>query len=103
MMYVKTVVFVLGLTALLAGVLILRQQRLEEANRLALLHRELQDRRQRLWNEQTRSAQWLTPQQLRQLIDEAGLELLPPVSTRSDDPAETSVRLTSAPGRRRAP
>lgn len=76
-MFAKLCTLTVLLTATIAGLLMLRQQRLEMAHESATLHRRIVQARQELWSAQTRAADLLRPDDLQRRVKQSELVLEP--------------------------
>lgn len=76
-MFSKLVVVIVAMLLIGAGLLSLRQYRLNLMNQMAQLHADINRDRQEIWTDQARIAQHLDPQHLEQAIDHAQLQLRP--------------------------
>jgi len=76
-MYAKAIVLIVCLTALAATMLQLRQRRFEAMHEMATLHQQMNQHRQDLWLWQSRIADATDPNELRDAVARAGLELEP--------------------------
>jgi len=76
-MFHKLAILTLVLVCLAAALLLLRQQRLELANRNAALYWEIQRNRQAIWAAEARGAELLRPAELHKRIERARLDLEP--------------------------
>ena len=100
-MFHKLAMLTVMLVCLAAALLLLRQERLELANRNAFLYWEIQRHRQAIWLVEARGAELLRPAELHKRIERAKLGLEPagpdPRPTPSKDPRRSWAR---APGPR---
>lgn len=76
-MFHKLAMLTLMLVCLGAALLLLRQQRLELANRNAALYWEIQRHRQVIWATEARGAELLRPSELQKRVERAKLGLEP--------------------------
>lgn len=97
-MFHKLAILTLMLVFLAAALLILRQERLEAANRNAALYWQIQRSRQSIWATQARSAALLRPNELRERIEHAKLNLQPLDPAKAADPSRGWARGTSRAG-----
>lgn len=67
-MFSKLVALTLALVLMAAGLLVMRQQRIEAAHRTAELHHQIQQTRQALWRAQVDSAGLLRPEAIRRRL-----------------------------------
>ena len=95
-MFYKLAILTVMLVALGGGLLVLRQQRLEEANRAAVLYGQIQRTRQAIWADQAHTAALLRPRELGQRIERANLTLEPFDPTHKTDPTRSWVQATPA-------
>ena len=108
-MFHKLAILTVLLVALGGTLLVVQQQRLEEANRTAVLYGQIQKTRQAIWTEQGRTAVLLRPRNLQERIERAKLELEPFDPTHKTDPAHSWVHATEpaatpdVPGARTGP
>jgi hypothetical protein len=79
-MFTKLLVLIAFVTALGAALLGLRHRQLQIARQAVGLHLEIDDRRQSLWDLQTRIAQRLEPHALSTSLDQSPFELEPIVA-----------------------
>ncbi len=85
-MYAKLFVTVLAATALGAGLLGLRQQRLQTMHEMAELHADMDRPRRDTWDLQIEIGEKIEPDRLREAIDRNQLVMEP--STRAPDSAD---------------
>ncbi len=76
-MFAKLAVVIVGLTCIAAGLMSLRQEKMEISHDIAQAHREINDHRQSLWRLQSKVARQVEPRALHDSISKAGLELEP--------------------------
>lgn len=85
-MFPKLVALTVMMVLLAAGMLQLRQNRLELSSRTASIHARIIRARHDLWQEQTRAAEQLNPIALQRRIDDAELAFEP---IKPDGPASS--------------
>jgi hypothetical protein len=85
-MYPKLVALTVMIALLGAGMLVLRQHRLELASRAASTHARIIQARHELWQAQTRAADQINPLALQRRIDQSELALEP---IKPDGPASS--------------
>ena len=78
-MFRKLVVLTLALVMVGTSLLLLRQHRLELAHEAAVIHRDIHQTRQAIWDVQAEASGELTPRALARRIDAADLALEPRV------------------------
>jgi len=76
-MFAKLVVVIAAMLLIGAGLLSLRQHRLNLMNQMARLHSDINRDRQAIWTDQARIAEHLDPQELTRAIEQAQLKLHP--------------------------
>ena len=78
-MFRKLVVLTLALVVVGTSLLVLRQHRLEMAHEAAVVHRDIHQMRQAIWDSQAEASGELTPRSLGRRIEAAELALEPRV------------------------
>ncbi len=93
-MFAKLTVVIVGLTCIAAGLMSLRQEKMEISHDIAQAHRDINTHRQSLWRLQSKVAREVEPRALRESITKAGLELEPitPVTGQVEQPMTDPVR-----------
>jgi hypothetical protein len=91
-MFHKLAMLTVMLVCLAAALLLLRQQRLELANRNASLYWEIQRSRQAIWLAESRSAALLRPSELQNRIERTRLGLEPAKPQATPGPSHTDPR-----------
>lgn len=76
-MFAKLAIAILVATAIGAGLLGLRQQRVQTVNRMAMLHSQMNRTRQSMWDTQVRIAEFANPARLREAMARAGVAVEP--------------------------
>jgi len=76
-MFLKLATVIAALLLIGAGMLGMRQHRLNLMNQMTTLHSELNRDRQSIWTDQARIAEHMDPQQLSEAIEAARLQLKP--------------------------
>lgn len=81
-MFAKLAVLIVGLTCIAAGLMFLRQHKMEVSHDIAQAHRQINDHRQMLWRLQGQVAQKVQPPALIDAVAQAQLELEPITTVR---------------------
>lgn len=76
-MFAKLALSLIVATAIGAALLGLRQQRVQTVSQMAALHASMNSTRQSMWDTQVRIAQHANPQQLKDALERAGLQVEP--------------------------
>lgn len=94
-MFAKLTVLLLAITATAAGLLWMRQEKLELANRIAMTHKQIDQTRQTIWQRQVQVSRRVQPQSLTQAVARANLSMEPiiPAPASPDDFKTGSVRV----------
>lgn len=94
-MFAKLTVLLLAVTATAAGLLWLRQDKMELANQIAMSHKQIDQTRQAIWERQVQVSRRVQPESLNQAVARASLSMEPiiPMPASPDDFKTGSVRV----------
>lgn len=95
-MFLRCIALIVCVTAIAGLVLVIRQQRVQTLNEMAILHRQAVRTRYEIWGLQGKVAGQMHPQRLRDSIARAHLELEPALAELAPPAEEQRPMLASA-------